>query len=323
MDPVAAGTAAGDDDQIPLPHFRMGGVARHDPHRPAEHQRVAEVTRMEGDGACDRGDPHPVAVVADAGHDPREEPLGRDHPGWEIGRRRIGVADAEDVEVGNRLCPQAGAEDVADHPAEAGGGAAVRLDRRGMVVGLDLDADVMIAVESHDAGVVSEDAHAPVTPAERRTDLARRGKHRLLQEVVVTDGAVGAIVVDRAAEGLVAAVLAPGLGDRLELDLERRPAERGEVIAHGAELEGGKGQAALAAQLRERRVVEPVEGNLDLGERPGAATGEGPQQQRTDDDVMDRLAGQQLPGEPLGFVVGERWKPVFPHTPHGRRLEPE
>ena len=121
----------------------------------------------------------------------------------------------------------------------------------------------------------------------------------------------------------MAAVLAPGLGDRLELNLERRPAEGGEVIAHGAELEGGKGQAALAAQLRQRRVVEPVEGNRDLGERPGAATGEGPQRQRTNDDVVDRLAGQQLPGEPLSLVVGESGKPVFPHAPHGRRFEPE
>ena len=278
---------------------------------------------MEGHGAGDRGDPHPVAVVANAGHDPREEPLGRDHPGREIGRRRVRGCNAEDVEVGNRLRPEAGAEDIADHPAEASGSTAVWLDRRGMIVSLDLDADVVIAVEADDAGVVAEHAHAPVAPAERLTDLARRGKHRLFQEVVIADGAVGPLVVDRAAEGFVAAVLAPGLGDRLELDLERRPAERGEVIAHGAELKGGKGQTALAAQLRQRRVVEPVEGNRDLGERPGATTGEGPQRQRTDNDVVDRLAGQQLPGEPLGLVVGESGKPVFPHAPHGRRLEPE
>ena len=323
MDSVAPRAATGHDDQIPFSDLPLGGVARHDPHRSAEHQRIAEIAGMEGDGAGDRGDPHSVAVVANAGHDPREEPLGRDHPRRQVGGRRVRGCDAENVEVGDRLCAEAGAEDVADHPAEAGGGTAVRLDCRGVVVGLDLDADVVIAVEADDAGVVAEHAHAPVAPAERLTDFPRRSKHRLLEKVVVADGAGGTLVVDRAAEGLVAAVLAPRLGDRLELDLERRPAEGGKMIAHGRKLEGGQRQATLAAELRKRTLVEPFKRHLGLRERPRPSTGKSPQGEGADDDIVDRVARQQLPRQPFGIGPGELREPVFLHAPHGHCLEPQ
>jgi hypothetical protein len=102
-----------------------------------------------------------------------------------------------------------------------------------MVVGLDLDADVVVAVESHHAGVVAKHAHAPVGGAQPAADLLRGREHRLLEEVGVADFAGRARVGHRAGERLVAAVLAPGLGDRLELDLERVAAEPAEVVADG------------------------------------------------------------------------------------------
>ena len=42
----------------------------------------------------------------------------------------------------------------------------VGLDRRGVIVRLDLEADVVVVVELHHARVVREDAHAPVILAE-------------------------------------------------------------------------------------------------------------------------------------------------------------
>ena len=190
-------------------------------------------------------------------------------------------------------------------------------------MGLDLDADVVIAVEADDAGVVAEHTHAPVAPAEGLANLPRRGKHRLLEKVVVADGAGGPLVVDRAAERLVAAVLAPRLGDRLELDLERRPAEGGEMIADGRKLEGGQRQATLAAELRKRRFVEPSKRHFDLRERPRPSTGKGPQGEGADPDIVDRVACQQLPRQPFGIGPGELREPVFLHAPHGHCLEPQ
>ena len=59
------------------------------------------------------------------------------------------------------LADQAGAHDVADAAADAGGGAAVGLEGAGVVVGFDLDGDAVDVVEADDAGVVVEDADEP------------------------------------------------------------------------------------------------------------------------------------------------------------------
>ena len=74
----------------------------------------------------------------------------------------VGIGDAEDVGVGDGLGGQAGAQDVADHAADAGGRAAVGLDGGGVVVRLDLEADRIRVVEGDDAGVVLEDGEAEV-----------------------------------------------------------------------------------------------------------------------------------------------------------------
>ena len=52
------------------------------------------------------------------------------------------------------LAPRPVPSGVADHAAEPGVGAAVRVDRRGMVVRLDLEADVVLVVEPDDARVI-------------------------------------------------------------------------------------------------------------------------------------------------------------------------
>ena len=314
MDAVAAGAAAGHHDEVARLHRGIGVTPRHDADGAAEHQRIADVARVERDGAGDRGDAHPIAVVADAGGHAGEQPPGMDHAGWDVGRRGVGRGDAEHVEVGDRLGAEAGAEHVADHAAEAGRRAAVGLDRRGMVVGLDLHADVVVAVEPHHARVVLEHAHTPVARTERVADRLRGGEHRLLEEVVVAGRPGGADVIDAAGERLVAAVLAPGLRDRLQLDLERGAAEGVKVVADSVQLADGQGQAAVAAELFECGVVETVQRDRLLGERPGAAAGERGQHERPDDHVLDGVVGEEFLREPLHGGGVERRQPILPQA---------
>ena len=189
MDAVAAGAATSHHDEVARLHGGLGVAPGHDAHRAAEHQRVADVARMKGDGAGDRGDAHPVAVVADTRGHAREQPLRMDHARGNLVGRHVGWGHAEHVEVGDRLGTQARAEHVADHAAKPRRRAAVGLDRRGVVVRFDLHADVVIAVEPHHARVVAEHAHAPIIGAESLPHLPGGCKHRLLEEIVIPHGA--------------------------------------------------------------------------------------------------------------------------------------
>ena len=128
-------------------------------------------------------------------------------------------------------------------------------------------------------------------------------------------------MIDRAAERLVAAVLAPGLRDRLQFDLEGVAAKALEVVADGMEFGGREGEAAVAAELVERRVVESCEADRLLGERPRTAAGQCAVRQRADHDIVDRLAGQQFPGQTIGLRRAERGQPVFPHAADRRRAQ--
>ena len=81
VDAVAAGPAADRDDPVAGLDALLRHAARHHADRPAEDQRVGQVARVDGQGAVDGGNPHPVAVVADAGDDPLEHALGMKHAG--------------------------------------------------------------------------------------------------------------------------------------------------------------------------------------------------------------------------------------------------
>ena len=129
VDAVAAGAAAGHHDEIARMHGGIRVAPGHDPHRAAEHERVADVARMEGDGAGDRGDAHAVAIVTDPCGHAREQPLRMDDPRGNLIGRRVGRGHAEHVEVGDRLGTQARAKHVADHAAKTRRRATIRLDR--------------------------------------------------------------------------------------------------------------------------------------------------------------------------------------------------
>ena len=98
-----------------------------------EAHRVDEAVLLVGvlevDLAAHGGDADRVAVVADPG-DRLLEQVAR-------ARRRLDLAEAQGVEDRDR--PRADREDVAQDPADAGGGALERLDRARVVVRLDLE----------------------------------------------------------------------------------------------------------------------------------------------------------------------------------------
>ena len=107
---------------------------------PAEHQRVGGVAGVVEHGAGDGRQADLVAVVGDAvDRRPRGCAAGAARRRAASASGQVGRAEAQDVGDGDR--PVGGAEHVADHAADAGVGAAERLDGRRVVVGLGLQGD--------------------------------------------------------------------------------------------------------------------------------------------------------------------------------------
>ena len=146
-DAVAAGAGAVQDDPVAGP-ARLGEVQVLVPqHADAErvHQRVAGVGLVEDGLAADVRQAEAVAVAADAGHDPRQHPMG-------VG----GVERPEPQRVHHRHRAGAHREDVADDAADAGGRTLVGLDVRRVVVALHLERDRVALADVDDAGVLAD-----------------------------------------------------------------------------------------------------------------------------------------------------------------------
>ena len=285
MDPVAAGPAAEGDDLVAGVGLLLGAGGREDADVADVDERVADEVLVEVNAAVDRRDAHRVAVVADPRHDPvhdrqRVQAALRQRVGVQVGRR-----EAEHVGVGDRPRGEAGAEHVPDDAADARAGASERLDRRRSVVGLHLDADRVRVVELDDARVVDEHRHAEV-PIERPGDVGDRG----LEQVV--DRA--AFEAHGAGQRLVLAVLAPGLGERLQLQARRRAAELGEVLLDGLHLVAVEGEAALLRDRHERALVEARERHVVDGQVRRRRLAGQPRRQLVDEQLLHGVVGEPL-----------------------------
>ena len=157
-------------------------VGAREPERHRVDEAVLLVGLLEVDLAADRRHADRVAVVADAA-DRVVEQVAR--------ARRRRLAEAQRVEHRDR--PRADREDVAQDPADAGRGALERLDRRGVVVRLDLEGD--------DPAVADVDRAGVLAGAEREPRALGRQRAQQLLGV------------------LVGAVLAPHQREDRELDL--------------------------------------------------------------------------------------------------------
>ena len=167
-DAVAPGASAEHDD--PVAGMRAGASAAGvggDADAAAEHQRVGGVAGVVQHGAGDGRQPDLVAVVGDAGDDAGARcAAGCSTPSGSSSSGEIGGPEAEDVGDGDRAVGRA--EHVADHAADAGVGAAERLDRGRVVVRLGLEGQRRARGELDDAGVADERADD-----ERRGDRGR------------------------------------------------------------------------------------------------------------------------------------------------------
>ena len=80
-------------------------------------------------------------------------------PSGSCSKRQILRAEAEHIGGGDGFGRNA--QHIADHAADAGIGAAERLDGRGVVVGLHLEGDFVLVVEIDDAGVIDKGREHP------------------------------------------------------------------------------------------------------------------------------------------------------------------
>ncbi len=201
----------------------------------------------------------------------------------DVGERGVGWAEAQDV--GDRDRAVGGAEHVADHPADSGVGAAERFDRRWMVVGLGLEGDRRARPVGDDARVADERR-----PHERRVDGIRApAQHGEQWRTLFT-----VVGHQRRPERLVRAVLAPRLGDGLELDVGRIPALGDEVTLHGQQLVGIEGERPIDTDLFEcgrRQVADRNDGGGAVGTTTGREIGfDRPERPALDDRVGDDAA---------------------------------
>ena len=142
---------------------------RQDADRAAEDERVGQVSRVDRQGAVDRGDAHAVAVVAHPGDDALEHPPGVQDPGRDRFGLEVGPGHAEHVGIADRPGAQPSAQRIADDAAQARVRPPVGIDRGRVVMRLDLEADVVLLIEADDARVVAEDTDQPFA-----VELARR-----------------------------------------------------------------------------------------------------------------------------------------------------
>ncbi len=175
-----------------------------------------------------------------------EDPLGQLLVGQLLG------AKAEDIGGGDG--PGGDAQDIPHHAAHAGIGAAEGLQCGGVVVGFDLEGQVVGIVEGDDARIVHKGGVEP-----GRCNGFRGRANVSAQETV--DGLLGLDLprpvqpgeVDAGAEGLVDAVLGPGLGQGFQLHIGGIPAlghVEGLDCAHLGRIQGEEPVPAEGEQLR-------------------------------------------------------------------------
>jgi hypothetical protein len=295
----------------------------HERRRAAEDERLPREAIVEDERAVDRGHARLVPTVSHAGVDALEDACRMQLPG-EQGLRIARGAEAEDVRVEEEAPAAApGADSVAIAPEDPGDRSPVRIEGGGRVVRLDLEREVRLGVDAHDARVVVEHGHheALAPSVELREDLARRADDAGLEDRSDGPQLAALVIVDRdvGRELLVFAVLRPRLGEDLELAVGRlgREAVRGaiaanlfarEVIANGVHLREGQSERAGRRELGEPRVVGRERDALDPRLRVKARLG-GPARRKGELSPRERVnvrVPEDVPSELRQGRVGQR-----------------
>ena len=193
-----------------------------------------------------------------------------------------------------------------------------------MVMRLDLDADALFVVELHDAGVVLKDADAPIVLAQPLTDFARCGKDRLFEHVAELQVAGVVPIVNSAAQRLVRAVLAPGLGDRFQFDVGGITLQIDEVLADRPHFHQAEIQLALATEVGKLGIVHLADRDGRAAELIRVSQRNAVQRNRAPEHLLDRIIGQNAAGQffeirPLGTFVD----PIFSARGDGLDRQPQ
>ena len=316
VDAVAAGAATQHDD--PVADFRrfVGTIARDESDVAAIDQRIAEIPGIEVDGAIDRRDAHAVPVVPHAGHHALHHASRMQHAWRQAFGRRVGRRETEDIGVAHRLGAEPGSHRVADHAANPRIRAAVRFERRRVIVRFNLEHHVVLVVEADDTRVVLEDADAPVGGAPLFSQLLRRGENRLFEHILKASRAAFVAVGDAASQRLMAAMLAPGLRHRFQFRVGWIASQFAKVLLDRPHLDQGQVELAFAAEPRESVVGQLAERHSTKFEPVVRPEPEAVEPQRAGHDLLDRVVRQDAAGKRAQTRVVQTRDPVLAKRPH-------
>ena len=237
----------------------------------------------------------------------------------------VGRCETKDVRVEDELRSLSAAEGVPVDADDAGQRPAVRIQRRGRVVGLHLEDKVPVVVEADDSRIVGKNGEAPVVCTHSLPDFAGRPLDAAAEKGIdFGDAPLAVVIGDPGVEDLVLAVFRPGLGEAFQLRVGHpgpqtdlfAPGEDGvvfQVVPEDPHLLQGQGEDPLLADPDER-LIGAVEVDLlrsdalfsddtrhigldRLSRGPGAAI----------DDLMtlDQIVGEEFGGDPLRIVPGK------------------
>ncbi len=159
VESIAAGASAEQDDSVARPGISGMTAVGQNTRGTAEDERIGGETGVEEYGPADGGDAHVVAVITDTTHD---LPIGTcrvEAAGRHVLLSQVWRSEAEDVGVGDGLGGDG--EHVANDAPDARVCAAVGLERGRMIVGLDLEGEIVATVEGDDSSVVNEGGTDP------------------------------------------------------------------------------------------------------------------------------------------------------------------
>ena len=207
-------------------------ITRTNTNRSAVNQWIGRVARMVEHCAVHSRQTQFVAVILYAVHNPLANAFRVKYTCLQIFPIHVGGTKTQHVRAGNRTMRHA--QHVAYDPADAGVGAAEGLDRRGMIVRLDLEGKVIFVVEFDHTGVVHERGSHP-----GRVDFLRRS-HQVrpqdrkdhVREMLGTGLTIEArlvLAVDLRSKRLMHTVFRPGLRQGLEFAVRRRSILGGEI----------------------------------------------------------------------------------------------
>ena len=212
--------SAAHDNGVPGPGPLLPGLSPvyfhgHDATCAAEYQGFSQVAFIKEYASVDSRDAALVSSVFHPFTYALEYPLGVQQS---LGKRLVVVrrAEAEDIGVEYKLGTKTSAEGVPVDSHNAGKGSAVGVKGRGAVVGLYLEGNIQLVVESYHPGIVLKNGKTPVILSQFFPDDTCGPADICIEQAVDFLPAPRCFICDACIEYLVLAMLRPGLGQGLE-----------------------------------------------------------------------------------------------------------